>query len=112
MPVTLTNEKYYAHTLPYQDTQSEVQYVEDFDEYNAYRMPDFHRLDLGISFTKKRKKSQRIWDVGVVNAYGRQNAFMLYFSNDDGDEVSSQRTLKQLSILPIPVPFARYTLKF
>ncbi|MGQ1947526.1 TonB-dependent receptor [Geofilum sp. OHC36d9] len=112
MPVTLPNEKYYTPNLPYQNTPSELQFAEDFGKYNDYRMPDFHRLDLGVSFTKKRSRSTRIWDVGVVNAYGRQNPFMLYFSNDDGDEVTSQRNLKQLSILPIPIPFVRYTLKF
>lgn len=111
LPVTLPTEKYYAPDI--RNGSSGLSYSEDFGSYNEYRMPAFHRLDIGFSFRKERAKSERIWDVGVINAYGRQNPFMLYFSSSSNNEpVSSQRTLKQLSILPIPVPYIKYTLKF
>ena len=111
LPVTLPIEKYYAPDI--HNGSSELSYSEDFGRYNEYRMPSFHRLDIGVSFHKQRSKTERVWDVGVINAYGRQNPFMLYFSSSNSDEPSSsQRSLKQLSILPIPVPYIKYTLKF
>lgn len=111
VPITLPTEKYFAPDV--NNGSSGLSYSEEFGYYNEYRMPAFHRLDVGVSFYKERKKSERIWDVGIINLYGRQNPFMLYFSSDNSGELgSSYRTLKQLSILPVPVPYIKYTLKF
>lgn len=47
---------------------------------NAYRMPDYHRLD--FSFTDQLKKTKRFSSelvFGVYNAYGRENAYQISF---------------------------------
>ncbi|MEM7655461.1 MAG: TonB-dependent receptor plug domain-containing protein, partial [Bacteroidota bacterium] len=40
---------------------------------NNVRMRAFHRLDLGISLTKEKSWGQRIWRLGLYNAYSRRN---------------------------------------
>lgn len=111
-PVTLPEEKYYAPQLPF-DKVPEYGYSENVNTINNYRMPSFHRLDMGLNFTKKRKRGERTWSLGVINAYGKQNPFLLYFSESgDSPEGSSMRQLKQLSLFPFPIPYVKYSFKF
>ncbi len=111
-PVTLPEEKYYAPRLPFSDKPA-YGYSENARSVNNYRMSAFHRLDLGVNISKKRERGERVWSFGVINAYGRQNPFLLYFSESDNiEEGSSMRQLKQLSLFPFPIPYIRYSFKF
>jgi hypothetical protein len=111
-PVTLPEEKYYAPSISWVKT-SQVGYSESVGSLNNYRMPSFHRLDLGVNFSKKKKRGERTWSFGVINAYGRQNPFLLYFSeSENSPEGSAMRQLKQLSLFPFPIPYVRYSFKF
>lgn len=111
-PVTLPEERYYAPSLSW-GKPSEYGYSESVGSLNNYRMPAFHRLDLGVNFTKKKKRGERTWSFGVINAYGRQNPFLLYFSESENNpEGSAMRQLKQLSLFPFPIPYLRYSFKF
>jgi hypothetical protein len=111
-PVTLPEEKYYAPGLDWAKP-SDFGYSEGVGSLNNYRMPSFHRLDLGVNFTKKKKRGERTWSFGVINAYGRQNPFLLYFSESENNpEGSAMRQLKQLSLFPFPIPYVRYSFKF
>lgn len=81
---------------------------------NLYRMPAYHRLDLGINFTKEKKWGTRIWRIGVYNAYNRKNAFMVYIDYDELGRNSvdiSQKKIKTYSIFPI-IPSINYSFKF
>ncbi|TAJ13739.1 TonB-dependent receptor [Marinilabiliaceae bacterium JC017] len=110
-PVTLPSGKYYAPELP--TTRSDYKYNEYINEYNGYRMPNFHRLDFGFNFKKQKKWGERIWSLGMINAYGRQNPFFLYFADSVNDETEEEyRSLKQFSLFPFPIPYVRYTIKF
>jgi hypothetical protein len=103
--VTLGYERYnVVEASPYGNYFNEVIHV---DSRNNYRMPAYHRLDVGINFHKKREKFERTWSIGIYNVYSRQNAFFLDFGyNDDGD-----RVLKQYSLFPI-IPSFSYSFKF
>jgi outer membrane receptor for ferrienterochelin and colicin len=112
-PVTLPSEKYYAPEYPYYDAPLGSGYSENAKEINGFRMPAFHRIDIGFNFSKERPRTSRIWSVGIINVYGRQNPFLLYFASETDDEPgSSSRNLKQLSLFPFPIPYVKYTLKF
>ncbi len=51
-----------------------------YTERNGYRLPSYHRLDLGITHeNKKRKWFESNWNFSLYNAYGRKNAFAVYF---------------------------------
>lgn len=112
-PVTLPSEKYYAPDLPFVGSTNNPGYSENAVSINGFRMPAFHRLDVGFNFRKEIRSGERIWSFGVINLYGRQNPFLLYFVPANGTEPgTSQRQLKQLSIFPFPIPYVKYTYKF
>lgn len=47
---------------------------------NEDRMPDYHRLDLGLSLEcLPHKHYESSWDFGIYNLYGRKNAYMINF---------------------------------
>ncbi|MDP4187079.1 MAG: TonB-dependent receptor [Bacteroidota bacterium] len=56
---------------------------------NAYRMPDYHRLDLSLTL-KGKEKPGRFWHgewvFSVYNAYGRHNAWAINFVEDKNEK--------------------------
>lgn len=69
-------------------------------------MPNYHRLDIGWTYTKKKPKGTAKWTWGIYNAYNRQNAYYLFFKEKDGET-----KLYQQSIFPIFLNFG-YTYAF
>jgi hypothetical protein len=57
-----------------------------YSNRNAYRMPDYHRLDVSVSFGSKPKPERKwYWDLNlsVYNAYARKNAWAINFVQDE-----------------------------
>ena len=81
---------------------------------NNFRLPNYHRLDVGANFHRKLKiagrECQRTINVSVYNAYNRQNPYMLYTSRTQSYN-GYPLALMQLSLFPI-IPSAAYTLYF
>lgn len=82
-----------------------------YTERNGYRMPAYHRLDLGATYTKphKNKKHESSWNFSLYNAYGRENAFTITFE-DHPDDPTRTRAL-QTSLFRW-VPSVTYNFKF
>ena len=79
-----------------------------FEGKNNYRMPDYHRLDIALNITTKNTKDKLItWNIGVYNAYNRQNPYYLYYDKNE----QGKTALFQYSLFPI-IPFVHYTCKF
>lgn len=81
--------------------------VDNFQSRNDFRMPPYHRLDLGINFHKKLKRMERTWSLGLYNAYSRRNPFYLYIGYNKWNE----RVIKQVALFPI-IPSLSYSFKF
>lgn len=64
---------------------------------NSSRMPNYHRLDVSISFKKKLTKGSREWIVSIYNIYSHQNAYYLYFTEDKDNNFH----LNQMTLFPI-----------
>ncbi|MFC1606356.1 carboxypeptidase-like regulatory domain-containing protein [Candidatus Latescibacterota bacterium] len=64
--------------------------VSFYTERNGYRMPSYHRLDIGVTYYKKKKKRyQAFYNFSLYNAYGRKNAFVIYFrENEDNPDIT------------------------
>jgi hypothetical protein len=59
-----------------------------YSDRNAYRYPDYHRLDLAVTFSSKQKPHRRFtWDLNfsVYNAYNRHNTWSINFVQDNTD---------------------------
>ena len=112
-PVTLPTQKYYSPDLPTQSGLANGSGHDLIEGRNNFRMPAIHRLDLGLNFTSQKSWGTRIWSFGIYNTYSRQNPFFLYFGEKvDAETNTTVRVLKQYSIFPIPLPYARVTIKF
>lgn len=63
-----------------------MQYI-DYSDRNSYRIPDYFRLDLSINLEgnlKERKLFHSFWMLNFYNITGRQNAYSIYFQNEEG----------------------------
>jgi hypothetical protein len=81
-----------------------------YTERNGYRMPAYHRLDLGATLQlKKRKRYSSELAFSLYNAYGRQNAYVITFreGKDDPNKTEAVRTT-----LFSFVPSVSYNFKF
>ena len=88
--------------------------LEYYPTRNNLRLPDYHRLDIGLNFHKKKKWGDRTISVGAYNVYNRKNPFFL--SVNDKIEVqngvpTSTRVVQQTSLFPI-IPSISYKFKF
>ena len=85
-----------------------VQYY--YTERNGYRMPAYHRLDVGATWTiNKTKKAESSLNFSVYNAYGQKNAFSIDFIEDPNDP---SRTIAEKTYLFTFVPSITYNFKF
>jgi hypothetical protein len=82
-----------------------------YNERNGYRMPDYHRLDFGATYTKpsKSKKFESSWNFSLYNVYGRENAYAITFANSKADPTKTVAT--QTSLFRW-VPSITYNFKF
>ena len=60
-----------------------------YSERNTYRMPDYHRLDIGATIKLGKDKPEKKFfselNISVYNAYNRKNAWMISFEPDEND---------------------------
>ena len=81
-----------------------------YSDRNQYRIPDYFRTDISVNMEgnhKTNKATHNSWSAGVYNVTGRQNAYSVYFVQENGKVKGYQ-----LSIFGAPIPFITYTIKF
>lgn len=64
-----------------------------YNERNNRRMPDYHRMDLSVTWTAPKREGRRwtsSWNFAVYNVYGRRNMWALRLRRDP-DDPSRQR---------------------
>ncbi|WP_084185619.1 TonB-dependent receptor [Chitinophaga niabensis] len=82
--------------------------IEYVNGRNNVRIASYHRLDLGVNFIRhKRNGNIRTWNVSILNAYNRKNAFFYMLDIAQGGEAQLTGT----TLLPI-MPSFSYNLKF
>lgn len=107
-------EDFYFPDSYYYETQ-----IGHIPSRNNYRYDAYHRLDLSVSFHKKKKYGTRTWNISVYNAYNSMNPFLMYPSEDmeyttdemGGLVVKSVKVFKKVTIFPI-IPSLTYSYKF
>ena len=97
-----------AFTAPSSKYQIIDNWIYYYAERNGYRAPDYHRLDLSASWTKKGQKVTRQWVIGIYNLYNRYNPFLINF--EDSDNGARTRAV-QYSLFGI-VPSVSFNIKF
>ena len=75
-----------------------------YSDRNAYRLRDYHRLDVSATWKKKKKEGAKWdWDINlsVYNAYGRHNTWSINFVQDaENPNVTYAEHTYLFSILP------------
>ncbi|GAB3952751.1 TonB-dependent receptor [Spirosoma harenae] len=86
--------------------------IKEYGDRNSFRAEAYHRLNMSVRFTKKRSSFERIWEVGVYNAYNRHNAFLYSLEGkDQGQGLPSKTVLYKYSLFPV-LPSVSYTVRF
>ena len=83
-----------------------------YSDRNAYRMPDYHRLDLGLTLYQKPKEGRRWhseWNFSVYNAYARHNAWVINFVTDENNP---NKTNAEMTYLFSLIPSVTYNFNF
>jgi len=113
-----------AVTFPSGKYEIDGQVVNYYTERNGYRMPDYHRLDIGVTLYDKKfktitdvdtgqekevpKRWEGSWNFSVYNAYARENAYSISFQ----ENVETGKTeAVQLALFKI-IPSITYNFKF
>jgi hypothetical protein len=58
-----------------------------YTQRNGYRMPAYHRMDISVNLTNKKKEGQKwnsSWNFSLYNVYGRKNPFTIYTRDKKG----------------------------
>ncbi|MBD3638365.1 MAG: TonB-dependent receptor [Crocinitomicaceae bacterium] len=113
-----------AVTFPSGKYEIDGQVVNYYSERNGYRMPDYHRLDLGMTFYHKKyrevtdpetgkvkqvpKKWLSSWNLSVYNLYARENAYSITWEEN---EQTGETEAVQLALFKI-IPSISYNFKF
>lgn len=82
-----------------------------YSERNGYRMPEYHRLDIGVTVDAKTKnpKFESSWNFSAYNAYARRNAYAITFQQNEDNPEQTQAVRTTLFRI---VPSITYNFKF
>ncbi|MEI6060163.1 MAG: TonB-dependent receptor [Bacteroidota bacterium] len=99
-----------AVTFPSGRYEVDGNIVPYYTSRNGYRMPNYHRLDLGLTWDRKKTGNyESSWNFSVYNVYARDNAYAINFQQDPLDPTKMQAV--QYSLFRF-VPSVTYNFKF
>ncbi|MCX6337794.1 MAG: TonB-dependent receptor [Bacteroidetes bacterium] len=88
---------------------------QEYSRINAYRMENYHRLDIAATYTPKHKSNSKTttnWVFSVYNIYSRKNPYFIYFDQEGSVSTGNLTVVaKQVSLFPI-IPSITWNLKF
>jgi hypothetical protein len=90
-----------------------------YGDRNTFRLPNYHRLDLGMVIRFWHKWGESDLTISVYNAYDRRNTYILYLEpeyktvNQGGVniQIPTRIAAKQISLFPI-LPSLTWNFKF
>ncbi len=94
--------------------------IPHYEDRNTYRLPAYHRLDLGLVWRFFPKWGESDLTFNIINAYDRRNTFFIYFepefaddTDDNGNAIRlpTRIAAKQVSLFPI-LPSITWNFKF
>ena len=114
-----------AVTFPSGKYSIEGQLIPYYTERNGYRMPDYHRMDIGVTLDNKdykyeinpetgdkekvKKRFKSSWNFSIYNVYGRENAYTIDFRESETNPGTTEAV--QLALFKF-VPSISYNFSF
>ena len=107
--ITLAYERFYLFGP---DVLTIPTTVPAYTERNGFRMPAYHRMDVGLVINFFPKWGDSDLTISAYNAYNRRNPYFIYPEqiNDDNGVVSGFQA-QQVALFPI-IPSITYNFKF
>lgn len=98
--VTFPSGKYYV--------DGQVQFL--YTERNGYRMPAYHRMDIGATWQRKKsEKFESSWNFSIYNVYARENAYAITFRESETDPNKTEAV--RIALFKI-IPSVTYNFRF
>jgi hypothetical protein len=85
--------------------------VGNFSERNQFRIPDYHRLDLGVVLEGSHRRNKKVsgsWTLSVVNVYSRRNPYTVFFRGQQNGIFNAYK----ISVIGSMLPSLSYQFKF
>lgn len=86
-----------------------------YSDRNKYRLPDYHRLDVSITYDKSlklRKSWKSSWTFCIVNLYGRKNPYSVFYKKETHLVSYEYRLYDTYMLYIIGMPFPTLTYNF
>ncbi len=88
-----------------------------YSDRNKYRLPEYHRLDLSLSYDgslRVKKKWYSYWTLSLVNVYSRKNIHSVFYQKTAPSQANNyqQYALYKLTIIGRPLPTLTYNFNF
>ena len=104
-------------TYPEQKYKIDDKEVIVYSDRNKYRIPDYHRFDLAITYEGsllKKQKWRSSWTFAIYNVYGRNNTFSVFYEKQEPTVDNNYRTysLYKFAVIGLPVPSFTYNFWF
>ena len=81
-----------------------------YTQRNAARMPNYHRMDIGLTWIRKStEKFESSWNFSIYNVYAHANAYQITFRENANDPTKTEAVQTTLFKL---VPAFTYNFKF
>lgn len=82
-------------------SQNTVMYfLNEYKGKNIYRMSNYHKLDINLSYEKKVANKEFDFQIGIINVYNRKNP-IYYFINQNANTLKNElRKIAFLGIMP------------
>lgn len=107
-PITLPELKY---------DYNGFQYIY-YSDRNKYRLPDYNRFDLSITFDESLRIKQKwkgSWTLSILNVYGQKNPYSVFYKSDSSTLKSiyyQSFNLYKMYIINRPIPTFTYNFSF
>jgi len=82
--------------------------MNDYNGYNNFRMPAYHRLDLSVNYhLKSNIFKESVLNFSLINAYNRMNPYFIFYKvYMDENRYNLQIKVNQVSLFPIMPSFS------
>jgi hypothetical protein len=106
-PITLPEHKYFISN----------EAVVVFSDRNEYRIPDYHRFDISITYDESlriKKKWKGSWAFSLLNVYGRKNPYTIFYKAETPNFSNDYNpfSMYKLYLIGKPVPTLTYSFIF
>jgi hypothetical protein len=99
-------------TVPVSRYIIEGNLMSTYSPMNAYRLPAYHRMDVSITYTRKKTlKRVSEWVFSIYNVYNRLNPYLILYQTSGDFKTYIQTTPQQVSLFPL-LPSLSWNFKF